>query len=77
MRDGHRRITHVCEIVGMEGDVITMQDLFTFNVTGEKDGKLNGQFNWTGIMPRFLRRVAYYGEAENLSRSLGVKLPSF
>lgn len=77
MRDGHRRITHVCEIVGMEGDVITMQDLFTFNVTGEKDGKLSGQFNWTGIMPRFLRRVAYYGEAENLSRSLGVKLPSF
>ncbi|MCH2547562.1 MAG: Flp pilus assembly complex ATPase component TadA [Alphaproteobacteria bacterium] len=78
MRDGHRRITHVCEIVGMEGDIITMQDLFVFAIDGEdKDGKLRGQFRWTGIMPRFLRRVAYYGEAENLSRALGVKLPKF
>lgn len=78
MRDGHRRITHVCEIVGMEGDIITMQDLFVFAVEGEDEkGRLRGQFRWTGIMPRFLRRVAYYGEAENLSRALGVKLPRF
>jgi Flp pilus assembly CpaF family ATPase len=78
MRDGHRRITHVCEIVGMEGDVITMQDLFVFAIDGEdQDGRLRGQFRWTGIMPRFLRRVAYYGEAESLSRALGVKLPKF
>lgn len=78
MRDGHRRITHVCEIVGMEGEVITMQDLFVYNIDGEeKDGSLRGQFRWTGIMPRFLRRVAYYGEADNLSQALGVKLPKF
>lgn len=78
MRDGHRRITHVCEIVGMEGDIITMQDLFVYAIEGEdQDGKLRGQFRWTGIMPRFLRRIAYYGEAENLSRALGVKLPKF
>lgn len=78
MRDGHRRITHVCEIVGMEGDIITMQDLFVFAIEGEdENGKLKGQFRWTGIMPRFLRRVAYYGEAEGLSRALGVKLPKF
>lgn len=78
MRDGHRRITHVCEIVGMEGDIITMQDLFVYAMEGEdQNGKLRGQFRWTGIMPRFLRRVAYYGEAENLSRALGVKLPKF
>lgn len=78
MRDGHRRITHVCEIVGMEGDIITMQDLFVYAIEGEdENGKLRGQFRWTGIMPRFLRRVAYYGEAENLSRALGVKLPKF
>lgn len=77
MRDGHRRITHVCEIVGMEGDVITLQDLFNFVVDGDgPDGKLKGAFRWSGIMPRFLRRVAYYGEAENLSRALGVKLPN-
>lgn len=78
MRDGHRRITYVSEIVGMEGDVITMQDLFNFNVKGDTpDGKVAGVFQWTGIMPRFLRRVAYYGEQERLTRCLGVKLPKF
>lgn len=76
MRDGHRRITHVCEIVGMEGDIITMQDLFVYATEGEDEkGNLRGSFRWTGIMPRFLRRVAYYGELENLSRALGVKIP--
>ena len=74
-RDGHRRITHVSEVVGMETDMITMQDLFLFQPTGEAaDGCIIGQFKWTGIMPRFLRRVAYYGELDNLSKTLGVKL---
>lgn len=76
MRDGHRRVTFVTELCGMEGDVITMQDLFAFNAKGDgPDGKLAGDFQWSGIMPRFLRRAAYYGEAENLARCLGVKLP--
>jgi len=76
MRDGHRRITFVTELVGMEGDVITMQDLFQFQSQGEgSDGKLKGNFQWSGIMPRFLRRAAYYGEQENLAKCLGVKLP--
>ena len=76
MRDGQRRITFVSEVVGMEGDIITMQDLFTFQAKGEgPDGKLMGEFKWTGIMPRFLRRVAYYGQGERLSAALGVKLP--
>lgn len=76
MRDGHRRVTHVSEIVGMEGDIITMQDLFNFVVEGEdENGHLRGSFRWTGIMPRFLRRVVYYGEGEAMSRALGVKLP--
>lgn len=78
MRDGHRRITFVSEIVGMEGDTITMQDLFSFNHTGDApDGKMQGKFAWSGIMPRFLRRVAYYGEQERLAACLGVKLPKF
>lgn len=76
MRDGHRRITYVSEIVGMEGDLITMQDLFVFVPENEdEEGKLIGQFKWTGIMPRFLRRVAYYGELDNLAKALGVKFP--
>ena len=77
MRDGVRRITYVSEVVGMESDVITMQDLFTFQVKGEDPATnhLIGDFKWSGIMPRFLRRVAYYGEADRMSAALGVKLP--
>lgn len=77
MRDGHRRITYVSEITGMEGDTVVMQDLFVYNIAGEdKTGKLTGNFQWTGIMPRFLRRASYYGEHERLAKALGVKLPS-
>ncbi|MCW5732052.1 MAG: CpaF family protein, partial [Alphaproteobacteria bacterium] len=62
MRDGMRRITHVTEIVGMEGDVITTQDLFVFNFQGEgQDGKLRGQFAPSGLRPHFLPRAEYYG----------------
>ena len=76
MRDGHRRIAYISEVVGMESDVITMQDLFTFQHKGEaEDGTINGDFKWSGIMPRFVRRVGYYGEGERLSQALGVKLP--
>ncbi len=76
MRDGQRRILYISEVVGMEGDLITMQDLFAFNVTGEdSNGKLVGDFKWSGIMPRFLRRAAYYGELEHLAQTLGVRVP--
>lgn len=76
MRDGHRRITNVSEVVGMESDIITMQELFTFNARGENpDGSLKGDFKWTGIVPRFLRRVQYYGEGDRLAAALGTKLP--
>jgi len=76
MRDGHRRITHVSEIVGMEGDMITMHDLFNFIIDGEDDkGHTVGHFKWTGIMPRFLRRIAYYGETDRIEKALGVKMP--
>jgi pilus assembly protein CpaF len=62
MRDGQRRITHITEIAGMEGDVITAHDLFTFKFQGEgSDGKLHGSFQSTGIRPFFLPRAEYYG----------------
>jgi len=77
MRDGKRRVTYISEVVGIEGDIISMQDLYVFQSKGEgPDGKVLGEFKWTGIMPRFIRRVAYYGEGERLSRALGVKLPN-
>jgi pilus assembly protein CpaF len=76
MRDGHRRITYLSEVVGSESDVISMHDLFAFQHKGEEpSGRLIGEFKWTGIMPRFMRRVAYYGETDRLSEALGVRLP--
>jgi len=62
MRDGGRRTTHVTEVVGMEGDVITTQDLFKYEFTGEDaDGKLIGEFKSSGVRPHFLPRAAYFG----------------
>ncbi|HEX3524491.1 MAG TPA: CpaF family protein [Stellaceae bacterium] len=62
MRDGIRRVTHVIEVVGMEGEVITTQELFSFQFQGETtDGKLRGVFNSSGIRPFFLPRAEYYG----------------
>jgi len=62
MRDGIRRVTHIMEVVGMEGDVITTQELFTFQFQGETtDGKLRGVFKSSGIRPYFLPRAEYYG----------------
>jgi pilus assembly protein CpaF len=62
MRDGIRRVTHIIEVVGTEGDIITTQDLFSFQFQGEAtDGKLRGVFNSSGIRPFFLPRAEYYG----------------
>ncbi len=78
MRDGVRRITYVSEITGMEGDIITMQDIFKFNHLGEdENGMIKGTFQWTSIMPRFIRRVAYWGETERFAKALGTKLPKY
>ena len=63
LRDGTRRITHVTEVQGMEGDVITLQDLFLFDFgMGVDDrGRFQGQLKATGIRPRFAEKLADYG----------------
>jgi pilus assembly protein CpaF len=61
MRDGHRRVTQITEVVGMEGEVITTQDLFAYQFRGEDaDGRLRGAFQSSGIRPAFLPRAEYY-----------------
>jgi pilus assembly protein CpaF len=61
-RDGGRRITQVTEVCGMEGDVITLNDIFQFEVQGEgPNGKLYGRYNVSRVPPSFLRRLAYFG----------------
>jgi pilus assembly protein CpaF len=66
MRDGSRRITHIEEVVGMQGDVISTQTLFSYQSTGlDEQGRLIGQFNASGIRPSFMARAAYFNrEAE-------------
>jgi pilus assembly protein CpaF len=60
--DGTRRVIGVTEITGMEGDVITMQDLFLFEKTGiRQDGKVMGRFRATGIRPKCSDRLAASG----------------
>jgi pilus assembly protein CpaF len=62
MRDGIRRVTHLMEVIGMEGDVITTQELFAFQFQGEgSDGRLRGVFQPSGVRPHFLPRAEYYG----------------
>ena len=72
LRDGSRRITHVTEVLGMEGDVIITQDLFVYDLVGEDaNGKLIGQHRSTGIgQPRFWDRARYYGEEKRLAAAL-------
>jgi pilus assembly protein CpaF len=63
LRDGTRRITHVTEVQGMEGDVITLQDLFLFDfgMGVDTDGRFKGHLKSTGIRPKFAERLADYG----------------
>jgi pilus assembly protein CpaF len=62
MRDGMRRVTHVTEVIGMEGEVIITQDLFTFQFQGEDaNGKLLGEFKSSGLRPHFTPQAAYFG----------------
>jgi pilus assembly protein CpaF len=72
LRDGSRRITHITELLGMEGDVATTQDLLIYDIEGEDDdGKLIGTHRGTGIgRPRFWERAQYYGEENRLARAL-------
>ena len=68
MRDGVRRVTYVSEIVGMEGEIIVIQDLFKYEYQGEsRDGTLLGDFNAAPVRPHFSKRAAYFG----LDRALG------
>jgi pilus assembly protein CpaF len=68
MPDGSRRITHITEVLGMEGDVIVLQDLYTFDYSAGRDdsGRLLGQLKPTGIRPKFTDRL----------KELGIELPA-
>jgi pilus assembly protein CpaF len=72
LRDGSRRITHITEVLGMEGDVVITQDLVTYKITGEDaNGKLIGKHASSGISrPAFWDRARYYNEDQRLAAAL-------
>jgi len=65
LRDGTRRITHITEVTGMESDVITTQDIFTFDFHAgvDKDGRYRGKLRPTGVRPQFIQQILDQGIA--------------
>ena len=72
MRDGSRKITHVTEVIGLEGDVVTLQDLFVYEIFGEDaSGRVTGRHRSTGIArPHFWDKARYFGEEQRLAEAL-------
>ncbi len=72
MRDGSRRITHITEVIGLEGDVVVTQDLIVYEIEGEDaNGKILGKHRSTGIArPKFWDRARYYGLEKELAEAL-------
>jgi pilus assembly protein CpaF len=61
LRDGTRKVTHIAEIQGMEGDVITMTDIFIFEQTGFEGGRVIGRLRPTGLRPKFMDKLEASG----------------
>ncbi|BCJ92030.1 pilus assembly protein [Terrihabitans soli] len=72
LRDGSRRITHITEVVGMESEVVTTQDIYVYEILGEdQHGRILGRHRSTGIArPRFWERARYYGEENRLAEAI-------
>ena len=72
LRDGSRKITHVTEIIGMEGEVVTLQDLFIYEIQGEDaSGRIVGRHKFTGLRPAFWDQVKYFGKERELADIMG------
>nr|WP_255453732.1 CpaF family protein [Paracoccus sp. S-4012] len=73
LRDGSRRITHITEVIGLEGEVPILQDLMVYEINGEDDkGNIIGRHRSTGVVrPYFWDRARYYGEEKRLAAALG------
>jgi pilus assembly protein CpaF len=64
LTDGCRKLVSMQEITGMEGEIISMQEIFQFQQTGvDADGKVQGHFSATGVRPRFAERLKMFGVA--------------
>jgi pilus assembly protein CpaF len=61
LRDGTRRVVAVTEVVGMEGELIVLQDIFSFAQQGMREGKIVGELKPTGVRPRCYEQIQQYG----------------
>ena len=63
LRDGSRKITHITEVQGMEGEIVTLQDVFLFDFSSgvDENGKYRGQLRATGVRPKFVEKLADQG----------------
>jgi pilus assembly protein CpaF len=61
MRDGTRKVVNITEVSGMEGDVITMTDIFVFEQSGYEGGKIVGRLRPTGLRPKFMDKIENSG----------------
>jgi pilus assembly protein CpaF len=61
MRDGTRKVVNITEVTGMEGEVITMTDIFVFEQTGYDNGKVMGMLRPTGLRPKFIDKIEMSG----------------
>ncbi|MGH2350617.1 MAG: CpaF family protein [Chloroflexota bacterium] len=78
LRDGSRKVTHVTEVAGMEGQVVTMQDIFVFEQQGiDEHGKVIGQMRSTGLRPKFADRIESEGIPLPPELFMGDRLASF
>jgi pilus assembly protein CpaF len=76
MRDGIRRVQRVTEVIGLEGEVITTQDLFEYRYEGEgRDGLLKGRYEMAKGLPHFMPRAAYHGLDAALLEALSMEAP--
>ena len=75
MRDGSRKLVSISEVVGLEGDVVTMQDISRYDQQGlDKDGKVAGSFVFTGVQPMCLKKFQEYGISFDVTSLSKMKL---
>jgi pilus assembly protein CpaF len=72
MRDGVRRVERICEISGMEGEIVSTRDIFTFKYQGERDGRIQGGFEPSRLRPDLTVRAAQHGLERQLLETVGI-----
>jgi len=74
MRDGIRRVERICEISGMEGEIVSTRDIFEFKYGGERAGRIQGEFEPSRLRPDLVKRAEQYGLDRQLLETVGISI---